>query len=175
MDQAHVGHMHLSRLNLKAILVSMGMMDSFEEFRSNFSGMSPNNNLELSEVVHKAFVEANEEGTEGCGYHKAVSLINNVRESIIYVPSKPTTPFCSSSATTVLKTSSSVAGTAPFKVMLQSFCINGPPIFCTIVCNVIHFICVTSCKKKICYEFQFIQLDFAMLKCDRPCKQHCHF
>ncbi|CAB1333654.1 unnamed protein product [Coregonus sp. 'balchen'] len=33
--------------DLKAVLVSMGMMDSFEGFRSNFSGMSPNNNLEF--------------------------------------------------------------------------------------------------------------------------------
>nr|XP_040023335.1 leukocyte elastase inhibitor A-like [Gasterosteus aculeatus aculeatus]XP_040023336.1 leukocyte elastase inhibitor A-like [Gasterosteus aculeatus aculeatus] len=48
--------------NLKSVLISMGMEDAFTN--SDFSGMSPASNLVLSQVVHKAFVEVNEEGTE---------------------------------------------------------------------------------------------------------------
>ncbi len=42
----------------------MGMEDVFDGQKVNLSGMSPNNDLVVSKVVHKAFVEVNEEGTE---------------------------------------------------------------------------------------------------------------
>ncbi|CAL8311960.1 unnamed protein product [Merluccius merluccius] len=49
--------------DMNDLLVSMGMVDAFSSL-SDFSGMSSANNLVLSKVVHKAFVEVNEEGTE---------------------------------------------------------------------------------------------------------------
>ncbi|NP_001290717.1 leukocyte elastase inhibitor [Esox lucius] len=51
-------------LELGEMLVSMGMIDAFDKTKSDFSGMLSNNDLVLSKVVHKAFVEVNEEGTE---------------------------------------------------------------------------------------------------------------
>ncbi|XP_016319860.1 leukocyte elastase inhibitor-like [Sinocyclocheilus anshuiensis] len=45
-------------------LISMGMEDAFDLQKVNLSGMSPNNDLVVSKVIHKAFVEVNEEGTE---------------------------------------------------------------------------------------------------------------
>ncbi|KAL1006325.1 hypothetical protein UPYG_G00070830 [Umbra pygmaea] len=51
-------------LDLGEMLASMGMTDAFDHSKSDLSGMSPNNDLVLSKVVHKAFVEVNEEGTE---------------------------------------------------------------------------------------------------------------
>ncbi|XP_042370910.1 serpin B6-like [Plectropomus leopardus] len=42
----------------------MGMEDAFTVGMSDFSGMSTANDLVLSKVVHKSFVEVNEEGTE---------------------------------------------------------------------------------------------------------------
>ncbi|XP_052473835.1 leukocyte elastase inhibitor [Carassius gibelio] len=50
--------------DLKSLLISMGMEDVFDPQKVNLSGMSPNNDLVVSKVIHKAFVEVNEEGTE---------------------------------------------------------------------------------------------------------------
>ncbi|CAN9506497.1 unnamed protein product [Ophioblennius macclurei] len=58
--------------NLNDVLKSMGMVDAFEVSRSNFAGLSPANDLVLSSVVHKAFVEVNEEGTEAAAATGAV-------------------------------------------------------------------------------------------------------
>ncbi|XP_042629198.1 leukocyte elastase inhibitor-like [Cyprinus carpio] len=49
---------------MRSLLISMGMEDVFDLQKVNLSGMSPNNDLVVSEVIHKAFVEVNEEGTE---------------------------------------------------------------------------------------------------------------
>uniref|UniRef100_UPI0037E79601 leukocyte elastase inhibitor-like isoform X2 n=1 Tax=Semicossyphus pulcher TaxID=241346 RepID=UPI0037E79601 len=53
-----------AKYDMKEVLKSMGMLDAFDVSKSDFSGMSPANDLVLSKVVHKAFVEVNEEGTE---------------------------------------------------------------------------------------------------------------
>ncbi len=50
--------------DMESLLISMGMEDVFDRQKVNLSGMSPNNDLVVSKVVHKAFVEVNEEGTE---------------------------------------------------------------------------------------------------------------
>ncbi len=58
---------------MKRLLISMGMEDVFDGQKVNLSGMSPNNML-VSEVIHKAFVEVNEEGTEAAAATATVGL-----------------------------------------------------------------------------------------------------
>ncbi|XP_026083776.1 leukocyte elastase inhibitor-like [Carassius auratus] len=60
--------------DMKSLLISMGMEDVFNEQKVNLSGMSPNNDLVVSKVIHKAFVEVNEEGTEAAAATGVVIL-----------------------------------------------------------------------------------------------------
>ncbi|KAM6454241.1 serpin B6-like [Liasis olivaceus] len=63
------------KYDLKPVLRSMGMTDAFDQGKSNFSGMSANSDLVLSEVVHKSFIEVNEEGTEAAAATAAVMML----------------------------------------------------------------------------------------------------
>ncbi|NXT07597.1 SPB6 protein, partial [Prunella fulvescens] len=66
--------------DLKPLLSSMGMPDAFDPRKADFSGMSSGNELVLSEVVHKSFVEVNEEGTEAAAATAAVMRFLCARE-----------------------------------------------------------------------------------------------
>jgi len=63
-------HVHLPRFkmtsefSLAGTLSAMGMKDAFAPGKANFSGMDGTYDLFISAVVHKAFVDVNEEGTE---------------------------------------------------------------------------------------------------------------
>jgi serine protease inhibitor len=52
-----------SEFELAKVLGSMGMPDAFSD-KADFSGMTGNRDLFISAVVHKAYVDVNEEGTE---------------------------------------------------------------------------------------------------------------
>jgi serine protease inhibitor len=53
-----------SEFNLSSTLTSLGMPDAFNVNRADFSGMDGTRELHISAVIHKAFVDVNEEGTE---------------------------------------------------------------------------------------------------------------
>ncbi|XP_036934237.1 leukocyte elastase inhibitor-like [Acanthopagrus latus] len=67
------------KYDLNDVLISMGMKDAFNVGMSDFSGMSPANDLFLSKVVHKAFVEVNEEGTEAAAATGAIISLTSIR------------------------------------------------------------------------------------------------
>ncbi|MCR4403673.1 MAG: serpin family protein [Firmicutes bacterium] len=52
------------RFVLNEQLQSLGMTDAFDEMAADFSGMAPGRDLYISAVIHKSFVDVNEEGTE---------------------------------------------------------------------------------------------------------------
>jgi serpin B len=53
-----------SSFSLSDALQSMGMVDAFDDGTADFSGMTAQNDLFISDVIHKAFVAVDEEGTE---------------------------------------------------------------------------------------------------------------
>jgi serpin B len=62
-----------STFRLGKTLESMGMVDAFSETRANFKGMDGHSDwLCLAAVIHKAFVEVNEAGTEAAAATAAI-------------------------------------------------------------------------------------------------------
>ncbi len=53
-----------SAFQLPAVLIKLGMIDAFSMTDANFSGMTLGKDFFIGEVIHKAFVEVHEEGTE---------------------------------------------------------------------------------------------------------------
>ncbi|XP_063307876.1 serpin B6-like isoform X2 [Pelobates fuscus] len=65
--------------DLESVLSSMGMSDAFDVGKADFSGMSGSRDLVLSKVVHKSFVEVNEEGTEAAAATGAIMMLRCAR------------------------------------------------------------------------------------------------
>ncbi|XP_034369180.1 serpin B4-like [Arvicanthis niloticus] len=71
-ENMHMTDMYLSlprfkleeKYDLPGPLEHMGMVDAFNPQKADFSGMSSTQGLVVSKVLHKSFVEVNEEGTE---------------------------------------------------------------------------------------------------------------
>ena len=53
-----------TQFQLKPVLAAMGMPEAFTANRADFSGMDGTRELFIHEVIHKAFVDVNETGTE---------------------------------------------------------------------------------------------------------------
>ena len=60
-----------SKFSLAQVLQSMGMTDAFTD-KADFSGMTARRELFISAVIHQAFVDVNEEGTEAAAATGAV-------------------------------------------------------------------------------------------------------
>jgi serpin B len=67
-----------SEFSLKDVLQAMGMTAAFDA-QADFSGMNGKKDLYLSAVVHKAFVDVNEEGTEAAAATGVVVATKSVR------------------------------------------------------------------------------------------------
>ncbi|MBD3306097.1 serpin family protein [candidate division KSB3 bacterium] len=68
-----------SQCNLSDVLKALGMDAAFSD-EADFSGMDPEKRLNISEVIHKAFVEVNEEGTEAAAATAVVVGVTSVRD-----------------------------------------------------------------------------------------------
>ncbi len=53
-----------SAFGLSDAMKALGMVDAFEPGSADFSGMEATRSLYISDLLHKAYVDVNEEGTE---------------------------------------------------------------------------------------------------------------
>ncbi|CAM5110872.1 unnamed protein product [Natator depressus] len=75
--------------DLKSTLSSMGMRDAFSQNRADFRGMTEKNDLVLSNVFHKCFVEINEEGTEAAAASAASMPARSLISAIQFAADHP--------------------------------------------------------------------------------------
>ncbi|XP_043117305.1 serpin B6-like [Puntigrus tetrazona] len=75
--------------DMKSLLISMGMEDVFDGKKVDLSGLSPNNDLVVTKVIHKAFVEVNEEGTEAAAATGVVMMTRCMRLSQVFYADHP--------------------------------------------------------------------------------------
>ncbi len=62
---------------LKNVLTTMGMTDAFSPQKADFSGINGSRQLFISNVLHKSFVEVNEEGTEAAAVTSVVVSVTS--------------------------------------------------------------------------------------------------
>lgn len=77
------------RFLLNDALKKLGMPDAFDEDRADFSGMTGRRNLYISKVIHKAFVDVNEEGTEAAAATAVVVDTKSMRIEPVFRADRP--------------------------------------------------------------------------------------
>jgi serpin B len=70
-----------SQFSLGQTLASMGMPDAFDPERADFSAMVGQKELYISAVIHKAFLEVNEEGSEAAAATGVVVSVTSIAQS----------------------------------------------------------------------------------------------
>uniref|UniRef100_A0A8C3TQE9 Serpin domain-containing protein n=1 Tax=Catharus ustulatus TaxID=91951 RepID=A0A8C3TQE9_CATUS len=79
----------VEKYNLTSVLTSLGMTDLFSPL-ANLSGISSAESLRLSEAIHEAYMEVNEEGTEAGG---SEVVTGDIQHSSEYVEFRADHPF----------------------------------------------------------------------------------
>ncbi|NXC49299.1 SPB10 protein, partial [Penelope pileata] len=77
------------KYDLKSTLSKMGIQDAFTEGQADFTGMSEDADLFLSQVFHKCYVEVNEEGTEAAAASSASLASRSLGATVIFVADHP--------------------------------------------------------------------------------------
>ena len=86
-------------LGLSDILKSMGMVDVFDDTLANLSGIDNSGDLSVSGVIHKAYVDVNEEGTEAAGATGMILGSTGFAEPVSFKANHPFLFFIKDNAT----------------------------------------------------------------------------
>ncbi|NWR28737.1 PAI2 inhibitor, partial [Tachuris rubrigastra] len=77
------------KYDLKSTLSRMGIQDAFTEGQADFTGMSKDGDLFLSQGFHKCYLEVNEEGTEATAASSAALASRSLGATVIFVADHP--------------------------------------------------------------------------------------
>jgi serpin B len=77
------------RFDLSKVLSDMGMEDAFSPGAADFSGINGQKDLYISKVIHKSFVEVNEEGTEAAAATAVVLDTKALIEELVFKADHP--------------------------------------------------------------------------------------
>jgi serpin B len=75
--------------SLNSMLFKMGMTDAFLPNIADFSGMDGTNDLFINNVLHKAFIEVNEEGTEAAAATTVIVGTTSILEPHTFIADHP--------------------------------------------------------------------------------------
>jgi serpin B len=90
LDEVAIPRFKLTRrYDLSTHLTKLGMTTAFRSEEADFSGMTGQRDLFLSKVLHKAFIEINEEGTEAAAATGAVMKLLMLREPLVFRADRP--------------------------------------------------------------------------------------
>ncbi len=79
-----------SQFGLAETLSAMGMKDAFDPSQADFSGMDGNKDLYITSVMHKAFINVDEQGTEAAAATGvAVGLLSMPQEPMRFTVNRP--------------------------------------------------------------------------------------
>ncbi|NXI36309.1 SPB10 protein, partial [Galbula dea] len=77
------------KCDLKSTLSRMGIQDAFTEGQADFTGMSENGDMFLSQVFHKCYLEVSEEGTEAAAASSAALASRSLGATVVFVADHP--------------------------------------------------------------------------------------
>ncbi|KAM9224479.1 serpin B11 isoform 1-T2 [Dugong dugon] len=88
--EVHIPRFKLEiKYELNSLLKSLGMTDVFDQIKADLSRMSPAKNLYLSKVIHKSYVDVNEEGTEAAAATGNIMVVKNVPMRAQFMANRP--------------------------------------------------------------------------------------
>ncbi|KFW62558.1 hypothetical protein AS28_15042, partial [Pygoscelis adeliae] len=80
------------KYNLTSVLMALGMTDLFRP-SANLSGISSAESLKISEVIHEAYMEVSEEGTEMAGSAGSEGVMEDTKHSSEFEEFRADHPF----------------------------------------------------------------------------------